>query len=121
MVGNNVLLEKTLAFAIRVVNCNKFLVNDKKELIMSKQLLRCGTSIGANSYEAVYAQSKSDFISKLSIALKEASETSYWLMLLHRTSYLEGDPYNSMRTDLDEIIRILVKTIKTTKNNEQGE
>ena len=74
---------------------------------------------GANTYEAIYAQSKADFISKLSISLKEASETSYWLMLLHRTSYIEDNMYKSMKKDLDEIIRIIVKTIKTIRKNDQ--
>jgi len=121
MVVNNVLSEKTLAFAIRIVNGYKFLVESKKEFIMSKQLLRCGTSIGANSNEATYAQSKADFISKLSISLKEASETSYWLTLLHRTSYIEDNMYTSMKKDLDEIIRIIAKTLKTTRKNENIE
>jgi four helix bundle protein len=121
MVENNVLSEKTLAFAIRVVNGYKYLVDNKKEFVLSKQILRCGTSIGANSNEAIYAQSKADFVSKLSIALKEASETSYWLTLLYRTSYIEESMYVSMKKDLDEIIRIIVKTIKTTRMNECNE
>ena len=121
MVENNVLSEKTLAFAIRVVNGYKYLVDNKKEFVMSKQILRCGTSIGANSNEAIYAQSKADFVSKLSIALKEASETSYWLTLLYRTSYIEESMYVSMKKDLDEIIRIIVKTIKTIRKNECSE
>ena len=121
MVENNVLSEKTLAFAIRVVNGYKYLVDNKKEFVLSKQFLRCGTSIGANSNEAIYAQSKADFVSKLSIALKEASETSYWLTLLYRTSYIEESMYVSMKKDLDEIIRIIVKTIKTTRMNECNE
>lgn len=121
MVANNVLSEKTLAFSIRIVNCYKYFIDNKQEYVMSKQLLRCGTSIGANTFEAVYAQSKADFISKLCISLKEASETSYWLTLLNRTSYLEDNLYNSMKKDLDEIIRIIVKTIKTTRKNENTE
>ena len=121
MVDNNVLTEKTLAFAIRIVNGYKYLIDSKKEFVMSKQLLRCGTSIGANTNEAIYAQSKADFVSKLSISLKEASETSYWLTLLHRTAYIEDNMYISMKKDLDDIIRIIVKTIKTTKKNENNE
>lgn len=119
MVENNILSEKTLAFAVRIVNIYKYLIDNKKEYVISKQILRCGTSIGANTYEAIYAQSKADFISKLSISLKETSETSYWLMLLHRTSYIEDNMYKSMKKDLDEIIRIIVKTIKTTRKNDQ--
>jgi len=121
MVEKNVLIERTLAFAIRIVNGYKYLIDNKKEFVMSKQMLRCGTSIGANSNEAIYAQSKADFVSKLSIALKEASETSYWLTLLYKTSYIEEDMYTSMKKDLDEIIRIIVKTIKTTRKNECSE
>ena len=112
MVENNVLSDKALAFGIRIVNGYKYLVDTHKEFVMSKQILRCGTSIGANSFEAIYAQSKADFISKLGISLKEASETSYWLTLLHKTSYIDDSMYTSMKKDLDEIIRIIVKTIK---------
>jgi four helix bundle protein len=119
MVENNVLSDKALAFGIRIVNGYKYLVDTHKEFVMSKQILRCGTSIGANSFEAIYAQSKADFISKLGISLKEASETSYWLTLLHKTSYIDDSMYTSMKKDLDEIIRIIVKTIKTTRQNEQ--
>lgn len=119
MIENNVLSDKALAFGIRIVNGYKYLVDTHKEFVMSKQILRCGTSIGANSFEAIYAQSKADFISKLGISLKEASETSYWLTLLHKTSYIDDSMYTSMKKDLDEIIRIIVKTIKTTRQNEQ--
>ena len=118
MVNNNILADKTMAFAIRIVNCYRYLA-DKKEMVMSKQLLRSGTSIGANVHEGIYAQSRADFISKLTIALKEASESSYWLTLLMKTEYLDKTIYRSMKTDLDEIIRIIVSTIKTTRKNEQ--
>jgi four helix bundle protein len=93
--AQSILAEKSLAFAIRVVKSVLYLQNEKKEMIMSKQMLRSGTSIGANIHEALYAQSKSDFSSKLSISLKEASETSYWLTLLHRTEYLSSPDYGS--------------------------
>ena len=115
-----VIANLSLDFALRIVNLYKYLCDEKSEFVMSKQLLRCGTSIGANSNEAIYAQSKADFISKLSISLKEASETSYWLTLLHRTSYIEDNMYTSMKKDLDEIIRIIVKTLKTTRKNEKN-
>jgi len=121
MIKNNVLVDKTLAFAIRIVKCYQYLNEQKKEAVMSKQLLRCGTSIGANVHESVYAQSRSDFISKLSISLKEASETSYWLTLLNRTEYVDSKVYESMKKDIDEICRIIISTIKTTKGNEKNE
>ena len=85
---------------------------------MSKQVFRSGTSIGANIHEAVQGQSRADFVSKLGIALKEASETSYWLVILYRTNHLEEKMYMSLKEDVDEIIRILISTIKTTKNND---
>ena len=119
MVDKNVLAEKTLNFAVRVVKCCHYLQEEKKDYIMSNQLLRSGTSIGANVHEAIYAQSKADFISKLGIALKEASETSFWLVLLHRTDYLEERVYLSLKSDIDEIIRITVSSIKTTRKNEK--
>ena len=119
MVDNNVLAEKTLNFAVRVVKCCHYLQEEKKDFVISNQLLRSGTSVGANVHEAVYAQSKADFISKLSIALKEASETSFWLVLLHRTDYLEEKVYVSLKSDIDEIIRITVSSIKTTRKNEK--
>jgi len=119
VVDNNVLAEKTLNFAARVVKCCHYLQEEKKDYVMSNQLLRSGTSIGANVHEAIYAQSKADFISKLSVALKEASETSFWLVLLHRTDYLEERVYLSLKSDVDEIIRITVSSIKTTRKNEK--
>ena len=84
---------------------------------MSKQMFRSGTSIGANVHEAIQGQSRADFVSKMSISLKEASETSFWLVLLHQTKYLNHKEYQSLRIDLDEIIRLLISTIKTTKKN----
>lgn len=87
--GNNIVKEKAEKFAIRIVKCSRFIRDTKREYSLADQLLRCGTSIGANLYEAEFAQSKADFISKMSIALKEASETKYWLWLLHSTYILE--------------------------------
>lgn len=118
MTENNTLADKSIAFSIRIVKCYNFLVNEKKEYVMSKQIFRSGTSVGANIHEAIQGQSRADFISKMSIALKEASETSYWLILLHRTSFLEDKLYLSLKNDIDEIIRILISTIKTTKKND---
>lgn len=99
-------------FAVRIVNLYRFLSMEKSERVMSKQVLRSGTSIGANVAEAEYAQSKLDFYSKLGIALKEAAETRYWLELLSRTTYISEDQYKSLNDDLEHIIRILVKTLK---------
>ena len=117
MTQDNILMDKSIDFAIRMTNCYKYLMEKKNEYIMSKQLFRSGTSIGANIHEGVQAQSKADFISKLGIALKEASETSFWLKVLHRTSHLDDKMYQSLIIELDSIIRILVASIKTTKKN----
>jgi len=119
MIENNPLVEKTVLFATRIVKCYQYLQEEKNEYIMSKQLLRSGTSIGANIHEAIYGQSTADFISKLSISLKEASETSYWLVVLKSGSYLEESVYASMKKDIDEIIRMLISSIKTTRKNEK--
>ena len=86
--SENIIVDKSFDFAVRIVNSNKYLNNEQKEYVLSKQLLRSGTSIGANVSEAERAQSKADFISKMSIALKEANETNYWLKLLYKTDYL---------------------------------
>ena len=117
--AKSVLATKSLAFAIKVVNCVKSLQNEKHEMIMSKQILRSGTSIGANTHEALYAQSKADFVSKLSISLKEASETSYWLTLLEKTGYLSQTEYKSMKADVDELMRMIIASLKTVRNNEK--
>ena len=114
---DNVLLDKSFAFAIRIVKLYKYLSQDKKEFILSKQLLRSGTSIGANINEAQDAQSKNDFISKLSISLKEARETKYWIELLRETDYLTDKEANNILEDLIEVIKLLVSIIKTTKEN----
>ena len=108
-----------MAFAIKVVEHVKSLQNEKNEMIMSKQILRSGTSIGANIHEALYAQSKADFVSKLSISLKEASETSYWLTLLEKTGYLSQTDYKSIKADVDELMRMIIASLKTIKNNEK--
>jgi len=119
VVENNVLAEKSIEFAIRIVNCYKYLTKQKHETVMSKQVLRSGTSIGANVHEAIYAQSKADFVNKMNISMKEAGETSYWLTILHRTEYIDTEMYNSIDSDLKEILRIIASTIKTSKGNEQ--
>ena len=117
MTHDNVLVDKSIDFAIRVSNCYKYLIKEKQETIMSKQLFRSGTSIGANIHEGIQGQSKADFVSKLNIALKEASETSFWLIVLHKVNYLEEKLFESLKKDLDEIIRILIASIKTTKKS----
>ncbi len=109
---------KTKHFAIRIIHFVKFLQNEKHERIISLQLFRSGTSIGANVRESYNAQSKADFISKLHIALKEADETAYWLELLHESEIIDNQCFNSMYNDLKEIIALLTSSIKTSKNNE---
>ena len=115
MTHDNVLVDKSIDFAIRMANCYKYLLKEKREDIMSKQMFRSGTSIGANIHEGIQAQSKADFVSKYSIALKEASETSYWLVVLHRSEFLDDKLYLSLKQDVDELIRLLVSSIKTIK------
>lgn len=111
----DVLREKSFMFAIRIVNMYKYLCENKKEYVMSKQLLRSGTSIGANVREAKRAQSTPDFYTKLTIALKEADETTYWLDLLHETGYLSQIEYDDVVKDCEELLRILVSATKTLK------
>ena len=113
----NAVLEKSFSFAVRIVNLYKHLTEQKKEYVLSKQLLRCGTSIGANTTEAQRAQSKPDFISKISIALKEAYETEYWLRLMHETQYITEAAYKSLRDDNEELISLLIAICKTAKEN----
>ena len=115
MKDGNIIKTKSYQFAVRVVNLYKFLAEDKKEFVLSKQLLRSGTSIGANVREAEHAESKADFIHKLSIALKEANETEYWLDLLKETSYLNNSEYISIQVDIKEILKLLTSIIKTSK------
>ena len=112
---DNILLEKSFAFSIRVVNAYKFLVEEKKEYHLSKQFLRSGTSIGANAEEAIGGQSGADFISKLSIAYKEARETRYWIRLLSATGYLEDAAAKSLMSDSEELLKIIAKILFTMK------
>ena len=109
--------DKSMSFAVRIVNLYKYLVKDHAEYVISKQLLRSGTSIGANVSESVYAQSRADFNSKMYIALKEASETAYWLELLERTEYLTTRQAKSIRDDCRELIKIFSSITKTVKDN----
>ncbi len=114
---NNIIQEKSFAFAVRVVKAYQYLVNEKKEYVLSKQFLRSGTSIGANIEEAIGAQSTSDFIAKLSIAYKEARETNYWIRLLSETGYLSNNEANSLLSDVLELQKIIAKIKITMKNN----
>jgi four helix bundle protein len=114
----NVIKEKSFEFSIRVINLYKYLTNEKKEFILSKQIIRSGTSIGANVEEACAGQSKKDFIAKLSISLKEAKETHYWLRLLFRCEYIEEQMFNSIIKDCDEIIVILTRILQTSRKSD---
>ena len=111
-----VLEEKTYLFALRIIKAYKYLT-DKNVYVLSKQLLRSGISIGANCREAAYAQSKQDFISKLSIALKETNETISWLELLHDSNIISDESFTSVHTDALEILKLLISIIKTSKSN----
>lgn len=110
----NAIVEKTFEFSVRIINLYKYLQFEKKEYVIAKQLLRSGTSIGANVAEAQRAQSMADFNAKMNISLKEANETSYWLRLLHRTDYISDEAFMSIEKDIDEIISILVSICKQT-------
>lgn len=111
----SVLREKSYLFAIRIVRLYRFLCDEKKEFVLSNQLLRSGTAIGALIKEAEFGQSKADFINKMSIALKEANETDYWLHLLKDTDFLNEKMFESISADCVELIKMLVATVKTSK------
>lgn len=113
----NIVKNKSFAFAIRVVKLYQYLCSDKKEYILSKQLLRSGTSVGAMVREAEHGQSTADFIHKMAIAQKEINETIYWLELLNATDYLTLEQFESINTDAVEIIKLITSIIKSTKNN----
>ena len=113
----NIILDKSFDFSVRIVNLYKYLANEQKEYVLSKQLLRCGTSIGANINEAQAAQSTNDFIAKLSISSKEARETKYWIDLLITTNYLtlNDEHTQSLQNEINELIKMLTSIIKTTQ------
>ncbi len=119
MKDKNIVEEKSFDFAVRVVKLYKYLTTVKQEFVMSKQLLRSGTSIGANISEAQQAQSQMDFLSKMSISLKESYESDYWLRLLYHTDYLNEEEYESIISDCRTITKLLVSIIKSTKTNNQ--
>ena len=118
MTKNNLVMDKSFAFALRIIKLYKLLCEERKEYVLSKQMMRSGTSIGAMIRESEHAQSKADFINKLSIALKEANETEYWLMLLRQADYLNEDEFNSIIVDCRELLRLLIAIVKTTKGHE---
>ncbi|MBX7152989.1 four helix bundle protein [bacterium] len=115
MQRENVIKNKSFAFSVRIVNLYKFLSTKKKEFVLSKQVLRSGTSIGANIEEADGGISKADFSNRISIAYKEAKETHYWLRLLHETGYLNKESFDSIMSDCNEICKILFSILKTTR------
>lgn len=117
MANESPLLEKSLKFASRIVKLHQYLVNEKKENIISKQIIRSGTSIGANANEAAYGVSQADFIAKMQISLKETAETEYWIKLLILSDYIDETLGNSLLDDCLEIKRILIASLKTVKNN----
>ncbi len=117
MKDGNIVREKSFDFSVRIVNLYKHLTSNKQEYVMSKQLLRSGTSIGANICEAEQAQSTSDFIAKLQISLKESCESDYWLRLLHRTEYLTETEYKSIIADCRELTKLLTSIVKSTKES----
>lgn len=112
--NESIIEEKSFEFAIRIVRLYQYLCSEKKEFVMSKQLLRCGTSVGANAAEAQRGQSKADFRAKMNIALKEACETHYWLRLLHRTDYISDKEFQSIAPQAEELIRILTAICKNS-------
>lgn len=111
----NIIVSKSYSFALKVIEVYKFLIGTKKEFVLSKQFLRCGTSIGANIHEAIGSESKKDFIHKLGIALKEARETSYWIRLLSDSQFITQEQATNLNSNCEEIIRILNSIILTTK------
>ena len=115
MRSDNQILQDSRNFAIRIIRMYKYLHDEKKEHVLSKQVLRSGTSIGANVRESVNAQSRMDFINKLNIALKEANETEYWLDLLHATDFIGDEEFISINNDCSKIVATLTKIIKTMK------
>ena len=115
MKTDNIIVDKSKVFALRIIRLYQYLKNEKSEFVLSKQLLRSGTSIGAAGQAAIRGQSRADFYAKLNISLKEASETEYWLELLHESEYIEEKTFNSIYADCQELIKLLVAITKTQK------
>ena len=118
MKPSNIVRDKSYTFAVRVVKLSQYLNHEKKEFVLSKQVLRSGTAIGALIKESEFAQSSPDFINKLSIAAKEANETQYWISLLKGTQYITIEMYNSMNSDITELIKLLTSIINTMKTKQ---
>lgn len=116
LLEDNVIRNKTFNFSVRIVNLYKILISERAEYVLSKQLLRSGTSIGANVEEAMASISGKEFIAKIHISYKEGYETRYWIKLLHKTEYINDKEYESMITDIEEIIKILTSILKTSKS-----
>jgi len=114
---DNVIVQKSKQFALAIVKLYQYIAGEKREYVLSKQLLKSGTSIGANVNEAIRGQSKPDFYAKMNIALKEASETDYWLELLHESGYITNTMFDSISADCKEILRILMSITKTQKSH----
>ncbi|MDO5104988.1 four helix bundle protein [Capnocytophaga sp.] len=119
MKRENILKIRTFDFSLRIIKLTKLLMDARKEYVLTKQLLRSGTAIGALVREAEYAESKKDFVHKLHIALKEANETEYWIELLYKSDYINTTEFDSIATDLKDILKLLISSIKTMKKNEQ--
>lgn len=117
MMRRNILKDKSFAFAIRIVNLYKYLTDTKKEFVMVKQLLRSGTSVGAMVRESEHAESKADFVHKLSIAQKEINETIYWIELLKETDYLKKEEFEGINVDATELMKLITASIKTAKSS----
>ena len=116
---DSLLHAKSYAFALRAIGMNRYLREQEQEFVLSKQVLRSGTAIGALVRESEFAQSQADFINKLSVALKEANETDYWLNLLHDSQYINDNSFESMENDCGELIALLISSIQTVKNNQK--
>lgn len=117
MKNENIIQNKSYQFALRIIKLYKFLIEEKKEFVLSKQILRSGTSIGANIEEAIGGQSKADFIAKFQIALKESRETHYWIRLLIDSNYLDKKSGQSILDDCEELLKLLSSILKTSKSN----
>lgn len=116
----SILIDKSISFAARIVKLNQYLIKNKKETIISKQIARSGTSIGVNINEANYGQSKADFISKMHIALKETADTEYWIKLLYKSEYIDEKSSISLLMDCLEIKRILIASVNTAKSKNRN-
>lgn len=116
--SNSIMLEKSKDFAVTIVTICRKIKETHRESILTNQLIRCGTSIGANIHESKYGQSRADFIAKMQIALKECYESEYWLELLNRTSMLSDTEYHTLRNDCGVIRRMLISSINTARNNQ---